>query len=482
MNRREFIGQCAIAGIGMQQVSYLGAESTATPQKVDRSTGFDSRRPPVEKRTFTSPAVEELIEQIGSQMTDRKLAWQFANCFPNTLDTCVVFDHRRGKPDTYIITGDIDAMWLRDSCCQVQPYLPLCAKDAKLSEMIEGLIHRMASFILIDPYANAYQRDNTKKSPHQSDKTEMRRGVFEHKWELNSLIFPMRISTEYWKLTSRTEVFDDEWLRSMKAAVETMRRQQSPNYKKFYSFDRATNANEIAERAYDNNGRANGMIAAAFGTDDLTLFPYSVPENLFAAAILPRLADLLDALHDNSGLAADARSLAKEVHAAITQYGVIEHRHFGRMYAYEVDGFGSQFLADDANLPSLMGAPYLAEGSVEQDVYRNTRAFALSENNQFYFTSKAVPGLTGIGSPHNGGREMIWPLGLTGQGITAEDDATIVSCLHMLRDTDAGTGFMHEAFDKDNPADFTRPWFAWANSFFGEFVVKVAHERPRLLF
>jgi len=181
-------------------------------------------------------------------------------------------------------------------------------------------------------------------------------------------------------------------------------------------------------------------------------------------------------------LAAEARSLANEVRDAVRQFGVVEHRHYGKMYAYEVDGFGGRFLADDANLPSLMGVAYLAAEAMDKDVYRNTRAFALSADNQFFFASDRIEGLSGIGSPHNWGREMIWPLGLTTEGITAQDDAGVERCLRLLRDTDAGTGFMHEAFDKNNPKDYTRPWFAWANSFFGEFIWKVAKERPHLLF
>ena len=165
--------------------------------------GFPVVRTPEAKRKFKSRAVERTIETIKARMGNKELAWMFENCFPNTLDTTVDFQVVDGRPDTYVIAGDIDAMWLRDSTAQVWPYLPLMKNDSNLQQLIAGVINRQTRCILKDPYANAFYKDENKVSDWKSDRTEMKPGVHERKWALDSLCYPIRLAYHYWKASQR---------------------------------------------------------------------------------------------------------------------------------------------------------------------------------------------------------------------------------------------------------------------------------------
>src|SRR5699024_3557983 len=170
---------------------------------------------------------------------DPKLAWMFENCFPNTLDTTVDFSTKNGRPDTFVITGDIDAMWLRDSSAQVHPYVPLAPKDEKLQRMLAGVINRQTKCILIDPYANAFNKKPT-GSHWDSDLTKMNPWLHERKWEIDSLCYPTRLAYEYLKTTGDTSPFDAKWQKAMKSIVRTFTEQQRKHGRGPYHFQRKT--------------------------------------------------------------------------------------------------------------------------------------------------------------------------------------------------------------------------------------------------
>ena len=188
----------------------------------------ESKRPKPADRRFRSAAVEQFIDQTRTRIGDPELAAMFANCFPNTLDTTVEPGQFEGKPDTAVITGDIPAMWLRDSSAQVWPYLPLAAKDEPLRALLEGVIRRQARCILIDPYANAFMADLNAPPLEWSrkDKTDLKQGVGERKYELDSLCYPIRLAHGYWKQTGDTRPFDARWQQAMTLVVQTMIVQQ----------------------------------------------------------------------------------------------------------------------------------------------------------------------------------------------------------------------------------------------------------------
>lgn len=471
MNRREFIRNTSLITSGVLLSSSMVRAADAS---------FPVVRTPESKRKFKSVAVERTIETIRKSCGNKELAWLFENCFPNTLDTTVDFEMVGGRPDTYVITGDIDAMWLRDSTAQVWPYLPLMNEDKPLQQLIAGVINRHTRCILKDPYANAFYKDESKISEWKSDRTEMKPGVHERKWEVDSLCYPIRLAYHYWIATKDAAPFDSAWREAILLTLRTFREQQRKNGRGPYRFQRRTEVqtDTVALGGYGFPVNPVGMICSIFRpSDDATVFPFLVPSNFFAVVSLRQAATMLESLHQDRATASQCRALADEVERALREHAVVQHPKLGRVYAYEVDAFGNSYCIDDGNVPSLLSLPYIGAVTANDRIYRNTRKLVLSDANPFYCKGKAA---NGPGGPHVG-MDMIWPLGLIVQGLTSTDDKEIRDCLETLRRTHAGTGFMHEAFHKDDPKKFTRSWFAWANTIFGELVLKVHKERPQLL-
>jgi uncharacterized protein len=444
---------------------------------------FVSKRPPVGQRKFASKTVEETIVHVKAHIYDPELAWMFENCYPNTLDTTVEVGGTDEQLDTFIITGDIDAMWLRDSACQVWPYLPLAKNDVDLRRLFRGLIARQAQCILIDPYANAFLPDPKSTKALEwavNDLTDMRPGVAERKWEVDSLCYCIRLAHGYWKATGDTVPFGREWASAMHLVVATFREQQRRNNPGSYHFQRKTETptDTQALGGFGNPARPVGMIYSMFRpSDDACTYSFYVPSNLFAVVSLRQLAEMGGEILKDHSFATECRALASEVQSALGTCGRIKGRDGGEMWAFEVDGYGNQLFMDDANIPGLLSLPYLGCCDVHDAVYQRTRRMVLSDDNPYFFQGTAA---SGVGGPHEG-LNMIWPMALIAQALTSTDDAEIRQCLHWLKTTHSGTGFMHESFNKDAPAKFTRAWFAWANTLFGELIVKLSEERPNLL-
>ena len=438
------------------------------------------QRPAKAERAFVSEEVERVITEVAARIKDPKLRQMFINCFPNTLDTTVRFKMKDGAPDTFVITGDIPAMWLRDSSAQLWPYLNLCQADKDLQIMIAGLIRRQADCILLDPYANAFN-DGPIGSPWESDFTQhMIKELHERKWEIDSLCYPIRIAFRYWQLTGDASVFTDTWHKAMELVLRTFREQQRKDGRGPYSFYREC---EKATDSNINNGfgapvRPVGLIFSAFRpSDDATQYGFLVPSNMFAVTSLRQLAEIESKVLYHDDFAHECRALADEVETALLKYAVVEHPKYGKIYAYEVDGYGNYTMMDDANVPSLLALPYMGWGKADDPVYRNTRRFVWSEDNPYFFRGKAGEG---IGGPHVG-LDYPWPMSIILKGLTTDDAGELQECLTMLRNTDGGTGFIHESFHMDDARNFTRSWFAWANTLFGELVLHVADTHPEVL-
>ena len=433
---------------------------------------FVSQRPAPADRLFVSRAVEQKIEQVQRQLANPRLAWMFANCFPNTLDTTVHFGKdEAGRWRTFVYTGDIHAMWLRDSGAQVWPYVQLAPEDAHLRNMLAGVINCQFSLLCIDPYANAFN-DGATGTGWQSDLTQMDPNLHERKWEIDSQCYPIRLAYHYWKTTGDTSVFGEVWLDAIQKILTTLRAQQRKEDRGPYRFQRVSAVPTDTQPGYGwgNPVRPVGLIASAFRpSDDATTFLFLVPSNFFAVTSLRKAAEILEEVNAQPDLAQECRALADEVEAALHQYATYEHPKYGTIYAFEVDGFGNKLLMDDANVPSLLAMPYLGDVDRHDPVYQNTRRFVWSEDNPYFFKGSAAEG---IGGPHVG-VDMIWPMSLLMRAFTSEDDAEIKWCVETLMKTDAGTGFMHESFHKDDPNQYTRPWFAWQNTLFGELIIKL---------
>lgn len=449
-------------------------DNTMITTQAEAAAKYKSQRPAKKDRLFTSPAVEAEIMRVKKLLTNSKLAWMFENCFPNTLETTVHYRTTNGKPDTFVYTGDIHAMWLRDSGAQVWPYVQLANKDPELKRMIEGVVRRQFMCINIDPYANAYN-DGAVGGNWMSDLTDMKPELHERKWEIDSLCYPLRLAWMYWKETGDASIFDNEWVQAIANILKTFKEQQRKEGVGPYKFQRKT------ERALDtlnNDGLGApvnpvGLIVSAFRpSDDATTLQFLVPSNFFAVTSLRKAAEILTAVNQRADLAKQCSELAQEVETALKKYATYNHPKYGTIYAFEVDGFGNHFLMDDANVPSLLAMPYLGDVDVNDPIYQNTRRFVWSEDNPYFFKGEAGEG---IGGPHIG-YNMVWPMSIMMKAFTSQDDEEIKTCVKMLMDTDADTGFMHESFHKDNPKKFTRKWFAWQNTLFGELILKLVNE------
>ena len=441
-----------------------------------------SKRPPVGERRFVSPAVEAEIRRVKRRIADPEIAWLFENCYPNTLDTTVRMGEVDGKPDAFVITGDIEALWLRDSSAQLQTYVHLTPKDAELRKLFRGLIQRQARSILIDPYANAYTFDPTAKSNLSAihDKTEMKPGVAERKWEIDSLAYTMRLAHSYWTATRDKTPFDDTWARAAALAVDTFRVQQRKDDPGPYHFQRdtPTPTETLMFGGYGAPTRKVGLIHSGFRpSDDACVYPFLIPSNLFAVSALRMLAQVLTEARGDTAAAQTATALAAEVEAALRAHGRTGDGQGGDVWAFEVDGYGNAIFMDDANVPSLSGLPLLGATAVDDPLYRRTRALAWSARNPYFFAGSAAQG---IGGPH-AGMDMIWPMSIITRAMTSDNDGEVRQCLRSLKATHGGTGFMHESFHKDDPAKFTRPWFAWANGLFGDLILDIERRRPALL-
>jgi hypothetical protein len=453
----------------------------ARPARLLASWKISDGRPQPADRNFTSTVIEETIVRVRRQIVDPVLGAMFACCFPNTLDTTVFPGTWQGHPDTFVITGDIDAMWLRDSSAQVWPYLRFAKQDQRLAALLEGVVRRQTQLILIDPYANAFLRSKSDRPLPWAvnDNTTMKPGVGERKWEVDSLCHTIRLAHGYWSETGDRSPFDEAWKAAAWKIVETFREQQRLTSRGPYSFTRRSiNPTEtLALNGYGNPARSVGMIYSMFRpSDDACTYPLFLPANLFAARALSQLRELAMAAGD-AKLAETCGALATTVQAAATRYGVVQHPIFGEIWAYEVDGYGNALMMDDANAPGLLSLPCLDCCQVTDPLYQRTRRFVLSRENPWYFEGKAAQG---GGSPHTGPGK-IWPMSILLRALTSTNEGEIRECLRWIRNTTAGTNFIHESFDENDPAQFTRPWFAWANTLFGELILNVAESRPALL-
>lgn len=419
------------------------------------------------------PSVQKVLTEAESKLAHRpKLLQLFKNCFPNTLETttkCL------DDGTTFVITGDIPALWLRDSVEQVIHYVPLAKYDPELQAIISGLIKRHIFYVLIDPYANAFNETANDWHWNANDVTDMSPWVWERKFELDSLCFVIRLAHMYWKETGLTDFLDSGFKSAMRSIVDLFKTEQRHQELSPYRFQRNSG---VAGDSLRNEGLGmpvnyTGMIWSGFrSSDDACDFHYNVPANMFAVVTLRQMQDFAEWVFRDLDLLAELKELEQEVQRGIELYGIYRHPEFGPIYAYETDGFGNYCLMDDAGTPGLMSIPYLGYTSKDDEIYQNTRRFALSKQNPFYYEGAVAKG---IGSPHTP-EQYIWHMALSMQGLTAQSKEEKLEMISLLEQTDGGTGYMHEGFHADDPKIFTRNWFAWSNSLFSQLVYKAMEE------
>ncbi|WP_161980612.1 glycoside hydrolase family 125 protein [Streptococcus sp. S784/96/1] len=418
--------------------------------------------------SYNKEKMKNWLQVIGERIADHP-SWQkiFETCFTDTLDNTVTVLE---DGTSFVLTGDIPAMWLRDSTAQIKPYLSLARDDEQLRQTIVGLVKRQCDFICHDPYANAFNQDDNGRG-HQSDHTTMTGRIWERKYEVDSLCYPLELAYLLWKVTGETAHLQEDFYQTANVIVDTwrleQRHEQSP-----YQFERDT---ERLEDTLPHQGKGNpcaytGMTWSGFRpSDDACVYPYLIPSNMFAVVVLRYLSEIL-AVQQPEGyeaLAEKARILREEIDQGIKTYGLTKNANGETIFAYEVDGLGNQSIMDDPNVPSLLAAPYLGYCDKRDLIYQATRRTILSKENPYYYEGTYA---SGCGSTHTFYR-YIWPIALAIEGLTTDDKDEKARLLDLMVTCDGGTGVMHESFHVDNPSLYSREWFSWANMMFCELVL-----------
>ena len=421
--------------------------------------------------------LEEATSPVYDQLTKlgrHKLADMYRRCFRSTWDTTL----QRSEGTVFLITGDIPAMWLRDSSAQVYHYVPHASRYPQVRQAILGLMERQFRYIILDPYANAFNREANDNRSHWDDTSwteEARPFIWERKYEVDSLCYPIRLAHRFWKATGAAEWCTGTFRRTAERILQVWETEQHHMERSPYYFSR------VCRRSSDTlspDGRGapvayTGMTWSGFRpSDDACEYGYLIPANFFAVKALEQMDEILHALLPDQKLLERVRALREQISDGLRRYAVVDHPPFGPVYAYETDGLGHFNLMDDANVPSLLSLPYLGCVPADDPVYQNTRRMLLSSANPYYYAGTCF---RGIGSPHTPAG-YIWPISLCVQGLTSQDGAEISQIVRMLENMDAGTLLMHEGVHKDDPDTYTRPWFAWANSIFSEFIEKAVRD------
>ena len=408
--------------------------------------------------------MDNFLDTLRNQATEiPELMELFVNCYTNTLNTTV---KRMDNNMTHVITGDIPAMWLRDSAAQLRPYIFLAKENEEIRELIAGLVRRQFMCITIDEYANAFN-EAPNGACWEKDDPDQNPWVWERKFEVDSLCYPLQLAYLLWKNTGCVTQFEGVFQEGVKKILEVFTTEQYHEEKSEYRFNR-NNGYYRDTLSRDGKGAlvkpGTGFIWSGFRpSDDACTYGYLIPSNMFAVVALGYLEEMEREIFHNEELAEKAKSLKEEVKEAIETIGKTFTEEFGMVYAYETDGFGMYNLMDDANVPSLLAMSYLGyEG--DREVSENTRRFLLSGANPFYFKGcKAA----GIGSPHTPSN-YIWHIAMAVQGLTSTSKEEKLEILENMAATTGGKGVMHEGLCCEDDSKFTRAWFSWANAMYAE--------------
>ncbi|WP_086315314.1 hypothetical protein A5821_002761 [Enterococcus sp. 7F3_DIV0205] len=412
-------------------------------------------------------SVQDFMDKITKMCGEEHAGWaeNFNAAFANTLTTTV---KRQADGTTFLLTGDIPAMWLRDSTAQVRPYLVIAKEDEELRDMICGLVQRQFFYITMDPYANAFNEEPN-GAGHQSDHTVMSPWIWERKYEIDSLCYPVQLAYLLFKNTRCKKQFDENFVAGVKKILTVFKTEQE-HQNSPYTFERDTTR---LEDTLPNDGRGSevsktGMTWSGFRpSDDACRYGYLVPSNMFAVVILGYIEEIFTEILSDPEIVAQASSLRKEIDSGIHQFGKTDNRAGDAIYAYEVDGLGNASIMDDSNIPNLLSAPYLGYTTVDDETYQATRKTILSKENPYFYEGKYAKGIGSSHTPEN----YIWPIALAMEGMTTKNKSEKERILNSLVANDGGTHLMHEGFDVDNPKNYTREWFSWANMMFCELVM-----------
>ncbi|KAF2241219.1 glycoside hydrolase family 125 protein [Trematosphaeria pertusa] len=464
------------------------------------------QRPSPECRTFTSQGVEDLITRMEGVIKDPDLYRLFQNAYPNTLDTAIKWKgyaaDNAEEELTFVITGDINAMWLRDSANQMQSYLPLlnASSDSNsLASLYRGVINLQARYLLTSPYCNSFQPpfesgidlgNNTSASQDTVKPPYSDISVFECKYELDSLAAFLEVSANYYNATGDLDFFGKfRWIDAVEAILQVANDMMTPTYADNgavldspYMFTRLTTR---STETLANDGLGNpvaggtGLIRSAFRpSDDSTIYQLYIPANMMFSAYLSSTADIMSKLSNGkaASLAQKMSDLSSSLRDAIETHGTVNHPKYGKVYAFEIDGFGSTTIMDDANIPGLLSAPFFTY-PVDEGTYQNTRDLILSASNPYFMRG---PVISAVGGPHQG-PGMAWPMASIVRILTSDNDGEIRDELDQILTSTDGLGLIHESINSFNESDWTRQWFSWANGLFGQMILDLEERKPEIL-
>lgn len=419
--------------------------------------------------TYSKEIVREWLDQVAERAKEYP-EWVdvFERCYTDTLDNTVEILE---DGSTFVLTGDIPAMWLRDSTAQLRPYLHVAKRDPRLRQTIAGLVKRQMILILKDPYANSFNIEENWKGHHETDHTDLNGWIWERKYEVDSLCYPLQLAYLLWKETGETSQFDETFVTATKEILHLWTVEQDHNNSP-YRFVRDTDRKEdtLVNDGFGPDFAVTGMTWSAFRpSDDCCQYSYLIPSNMFAVVVLGYVQEIFAelTLADSESIIADAKRLQAEIQEGIENYAYTTNSKGEKIYAFEVDGLGNASIMDDPNVPSLLAAPYLGYCAIDDEVYQATRRTILSPENPYFYEGKYA---SGLGSSHTFYR-YIWPIALSIQGLTTTDKAEKKQLLDQLVACDGGTGVMHESFHVDDPTKYSREWFSWANMMFCELVL-----------
>ena len=427
------------------------------------------------KQKSSYQVMRNQVSLFAKSLQDGKVRQMFEKCFFSTLDTA---SEMLDDGSVFMLTGDIPAMWLRDSSVQVMEYLPYANGDGDVKRLIRGLLKRQFFYITIDPYANAFNRDDNGRG-HKDDVTDYDSPwVWERKFEIDSLCYPLWLAQKYAETTGDYTVYDEGFRLALSRILDTFETEQFHNERSEYihsrplypQFPSLPNGGKGTPVAY------TGLIWNGYRpSDDVCNYGYLIPSNMFATVVM----DWLEEHSGQIGISFERERIGRindRVKEGLKKFAVAEHPEFGKIYVYETDGLGHCNFMDDANVPSLLSLPYLGYCEKNDPLYRNTRKFILSKHNPYFYSGAAA---CGVGSPHTP-ENYIWHIGILMQLLTSSDAEERKRCFQTLVSTDANTFVMHEGFHCDDPAEFTRPWFCWANTLFA-LAVKVMKSEGEIL-
>lgn len=397
-----------------------------------------------------------------------KLKIIFDKCYRNTLDTAVKY---LNNGDIFILTGDIPAMWLRDSSAQVMVYLNEVNKP-KIRKLIKDLLKKQFNLILIDPYANAFMEDE-KQISQWADYMKsnfIHPLVWERKFELDSLCYPLFLLIKYFEKTNDISVFNNTFFNAFDLIINVCETERKHYSKSEYFFYRKVPWRDIPEDVgkNTNSNEEKGLVWTGFRpSDDPCKYNYHIPDNMFLVSVLYKLEKIFINILKDEKRSSVCKNMVEELSVLINKYGTTTIDGIGEVYVLETNCLGQYVLDDDANIPSLLSIPYLEYPFINYETYKNTRFYILSKRNKYYFEGSAIKG---IGSPHTP-EGYVWPLSLIMQGLTADTSKEKNKCLEQIVDSVRDNNLIHEAVNANDPNKYTRPWFCWANSLFAEFVL-----------